>query len=117
MHTKRCEHIERPARAERAGAGNRHLWFGSYPVRANLISCVLVIFLCCKGKPQTNEAAEPPAEPEYAMPLFSQENKEPQTFPPPPPMDPAMMPPGIQFKSGDFPSVTSQATSTYEFNE
>lgn len=82
-----------------------------------LISCVLVIFLCCKGKPQTNEAAEPPAEPEYAMPLFSQENKEPQTFPPPPPMDPAMMPPGIQFKSGDFPSVTSQATSTYEFNE
>lgn len=51
------------------------------------------------------------------MKLFGPEENENENFPPPPPADPGMVPAGIQFTSGDFPSVTAQVTSTYEFNE
>ncbi len=47
MYTKRREHIEQPACTERAGASARRLWFGSYPVRANFISCALALLCTC----------------------------------------------------------------------
>ena len=84
---------------------------------AVLIASVILIFICCDKEQQNNQNQEVQVTHEYDMKLFGPEENENENFPPPPPADPGMVPAGIQFTSGDFPSVTAQVTSTYEFNE
>jgi hypothetical protein len=78
-----------------------------------LVVCSLSAFMCCypTGRRRDGSGGIPGYD-EYfpvATPL--------EEFPPPPDLDPALMPPGLVFTSTEYVSVTGNVTSVYEYNE
>ena len=94
---------------------SRMLVVAASAVGSVLIMGILFVVLCCgkgKRKKEDDKQAETAT---YSIPLFSQQVND--DFPPPPPINPSMIPADLQFNSKDFPSVTGRTTSTYEYTE
>jgi hypothetical protein len=83
-----------------------------------LVFTILLLALCCTKSDSLYEAAPVPSpSTSLTIPLAGDSIPDSPEFPVPAACDPSQIPPGLDFNSAGFVSVTGRMTSTYEYQE